>query len=485
MTNPYTDIALYPLVNPRSIAFFGASNRYTAMGTNQLHSILDLGFKGKLYPIHPKEKTVLGLPAYASVADLPEVPDLAVLVLPTKIVAENLEACGKKGIKHAIVVSGGFKEVGGQGIEMEKELVSVAQRYGIRFIGPNCLGVVNPHHRFNVTFSDFEGQPGFIGLASQSGSLLTQMFKYLDRFNTGFSTGISVGNEAVVDIVDCMQYLATCPHTQVIGLYIESIRRGAEFISAARRIAPQKPIVAYYAGGSEAGRRAAFSHTGAMAGPDRLYDGIFRQSGVIRAASLTELFDFCWVLGMCPVPSNRNVVVQTHSGGPGAAAADACSRNGLRLPEFSDQTLQDLRPFIPPTGSMNNPVDLTFSRDPSDYFRNIPGVLIRDPNTDSLLIYFFSPQKNVQRIMELRGATLEEALKLAEAVADELGANLQALVRAHSKPIIGYSYQNHESPMIKYFLKNDIPILPSPERAARAITALVTYGELIKAITQE
>jgi acyl-CoA synthetase (NDP forming) len=413
------------------------------------------------------------------------VPDLAVLVLPTKIVAETLEACGQKGIKHAIVVSGGFKEVGGQGLEMERELVAVAQRYAIRFIGPNCLGVVNPHHRFNVTFADFEGHPGFIGLASQSGSLLTQMFKYLDRFHIGFSTGISVGNEAVVDIVDCMEYLATCPNTRVIGLYIESIRRGAEFMAAARRIAPQKPIVAFYAGGSEAGRRAAFSHTGAMAGPDRLYDGIFRQSGVIRAASLTELFDFCWVLGMCPVPRHRGVAVQTHSGGPGAAAADACSRNGLQLPEFSDQTLQELRPLIPQTASMNNPVDLTFSRDPGDYFRNIPGVLIKDPNIDTLLVYFFTPQKNVKRIMELRGATLEEASKLAVEVADELGANLQTLVRTHSKPVIGYSYQSQEAPMVKYFLKNGIPILPTPERAARAITALVTYGERIKGLAQK
>ena len=214
---------LYPIVNPGSIVFFGASNRFTAMGTNQLHSLISSEFDGKIYPIHPSETCVLNLKAYQSVEELPEVPDLAVLVLPTHIVAQAMEACGKKGIKHAVVVSGGFKEVGGEGAELEKNLLTVAERYGMRFLGPNCLGVANPHHNFNVTFLPFEGRPGYIGLASQSGSLITQMFGYLDRYGLGFSSGISVGNEANLDIVDCMAHLARCPHTRVIGLYIDTI----------------------------------------------------------------------------------------------------------------------------------------------------------------------------------------------------------------------------------------------------------------------
>jgi len=217
---------LYPIINPGSIVFFGASNRFTAMGTNQLHSLLSSGFDGKIYPIHPKEERVLDLKAYQRVEQLPQVPDLAVLVLPTHIVPQAMKECGKKGIKHAIVVSGGFKEVGGQGVELEIKLLAIAERYGMRFLGPNCLGVANPHHNFNVTFIPFEGRPGFIGLASQSGSFITQMFDYLDQFGLGFSSGISVGNEANLDIVDCLTYLAACPHTRVIGLYIESIRRG-------------------------------------------------------------------------------------------------------------------------------------------------------------------------------------------------------------------------------------------------------------------
>lgn len=473
---------LYPLINPRSIAFFGASNRFSAMGTNQLHSVLSLGFEGKIYPIHPSETTVLGLPAYHDVADLPEVPDLAVLVLPTPIVARTLAACGEKGIRHAIVVSGGFKEIGGEGAALEAELVEVARRYGIRFVGPNCLGVVNPHHLFNVTFAAFEGRPGFIGMASQSGSLLTQMFRYLEQFQIGFSTGISVGNEAVVDIVDCMEYLAACPHTRVIGLYIESIRRGRAFIEAARRIAPHKPIVAYYAGGSEAGRRAAFSHTGAMAGPDQLYDGVFRQSGVIRAATLTELFDFCWVLGSCIRPRSNRIAVLTHSGGPGAAAADACSRNGLALPRFSARTLEKLKPLVPQTGSMNNPVDLTFTKDPLEYFKSLPAVLLEDKDIDGLLIYCFVPPKNMQRMMLNQGLSAEEIDTLAEAAGENLARHATALIQANAKPCIGFTYQGPEMPIIRKFLEHGIPVIPSPERGARAMAALVQYGRLMDKI---
>jgi acetate---CoA ligase (ADP-forming) subunit alpha len=479
MTSFYDAVPLYPMINPRSIAFFGASNRYTTMGTNQLNSVLSLGFKGDIYPIHPTEKTVLGLCAYKAVQDLPAVPDLAVLVLPTPLVARTLEACGQKGIRHAIVVSGGFNEVGGQGAAMEKELIAIAQRYNMRFIGPNCLGVVNPHHLFNVTFANFEGRPGFIGMASQSGSLLTQMFRYLEGFHIGFSSGISVGNEADVDLVDCLEYLSACPHTRVIALYIESIRRGRRFIETARRIAPHKPIVAYYAGGSEAGRRAAFSHTGALAGPDRLYDGVFAQSGIVRAASLTELFDFAWVLGMCAIPKSHRIIIQTHSGGPGAAAADACSRNGLELPQFSENTLTKLRPLVPHTGSMNNPVDLTFSRDPMEYFRTIPQVLLEESDADGLLLYCFTPQKNVMRIMQMeRGLSPEEAKKLAEQMADQQSRRLADLIRLHTKPVIGFSYQGTDALIIRKLLENGIPVLPSPERAARAMSALVRYSRL-------
>lgn len=253
---------LYQIANPKSIAFFGASNNITAMGTNLLLSLQAGGFEGPVYPVHYKESQVLGLKAYPSVLDLPDVPDLAVIVLPTRIVNAEIEACGQKGIQRAIIVSGGFKELGGEGIALERELLEIARRYGIRVLGPNCLGVANLHRQINTTFIPYEGPAGFIGLASQSGSLVTQMFDYLGRMGLGFSTAFSVGNEADIDLIDAMEYLALCPHTKVVALYIEGIRRGREFVQAARSIIPHKPVVALYVGGSEAGKHAGFSHTG-------------------------------------------------------------------------------------------------------------------------------------------------------------------------------------------------------------------------------
>ena len=247
---------LYKIVNPNSIAVFGASNSATTMGTTLLDAIKTLGFEGALYPIHPKELEVQGLKAYANIQDVPEIPDLALLVLPTRLVCETVDACGKKGIKHAIVVSGGFKEVGGDGIQLQKELENVARKHQIRLLGPNCIGVTNPHHKLNTTFMPFAGKPGFVGMASQSGSFVTQMFDYINRLGIGFSAAFSVGNEADMDIVDCLEYLGACPHTKVIVLYVEGIKRGRAFIETARSIAPHKPIVAIYVSGSEAGGRA-------------------------------------------------------------------------------------------------------------------------------------------------------------------------------------------------------------------------------------
>jgi acetyl-CoA synthetase (ADP-forming) len=469
---------LYTIVNPKSIAIFGASNNINVMGTNQLLSILSRGYEGKIYPVHPKENKVQNLKAYRTVTDLPEVPDLALMVLPTGIVPQMLEECGRKGITHAIIVSGGFKEVGGKGVDLESKLIEIADRYGIRFLGPNCIGVANPHQKLNVTFLEDNSQPGFIGMVSQSGSFITQMFDYLSNLGLGFSTGISVGNEANIDLVDCIQYLALCPNTKVIALYIESIRRGSEFIKTARSIVPNKPIVAFYVGGSEAGKRASFSHTGALAGPDRLYDGVFRQSGVIRANSIGELFDFCWVLGTCPRPDGNRVIVQTHSGGPGAAAADACSRVGLELPPLSKEVRKKLAEFVPPTASVNNPVDLTFSKNPLDYFAKIPQVLLAEPSADGLLIYYLMPTQTIIRALKSMGSSTDKMPAKIEKITEDVCHSVVSLFQNQSKPFIGFSFRTHNELFIRKLQDKGIPVLAGPERAARAMHALVQYTRL-------
>jgi acetyl-CoA synthetase (ADP-forming) len=464
---------LYRIANPRSIALFGASNNILSMGTPILISLKAMGFEGTLYPVHPEEEGVQGLKAYHSVLDLPEVPDLAILILPARIVPGVLEQCGKKGVKHAIVVSGGFKELGGEGVSLERELQEIAFRHGIRFLGPNCIGVANPHHRLNTTLLQYLGSPGFIGMASQSGSFVTQMFHYLDSFGLGFSTAFSVGNEANVDIVDCMEYLGVCPNTRVIALYIEGINRGRAFVEMAQSIVAHKPIVALYVGGSETGRRAGLSHTGALAGPDPLYEAMFRQSGIIRARSITELFDFCWVLGTLPLPRGKRVVIQTHSGGPGAEAADSCGRAGLELPALSPETITKIAPFMPKTSSIHNPVDFTFTKNLLDYFSSIPSLLLDDENADMLLMYLLMPMQPVKRALEHLGIPEDQVAEKSRELLDAQSKSIAGLLETHDKPLVGYTYRSMRDDFIRCLIGRGVPVFPSTDRAVHALEALV------------
>jgi len=480
MIHSIQESPLFPIANPRSIAFFGASNKPTTMGTIQFMSMKQMGYAGPVYPIHPKEKEVLGYRAYTSVADLPEIPDLAIIVLPTQIVNGIIDECGRKGIKRAVVISGGFKEVGAEGASLEEELKKTADSYGIRFVGPNCIGVVNPHHKLNPTPFPYEGEPGFIGMASQSGSFVTQMFDYLRPMALGFSAAFSVGNEASIDIVDCMEYFGACDKTKVIALYIEGIRRGSAFIETARSIVPKKPIVALYIGGTETGRRAGFSHTGAMAGPDELYNGVFRQSSVIRASSITDLFDFCWTLGCLPASKGRGVVIQTHSGGPGANAADALGRAELELPNLSKATQEKLKPFFPPTASINNPVDMTFSRNTQDLFSIIPQTILEDENADTLLMYLVAQGRMMIRQMTAMGLQEEEAAKHIAQAVEVQAESVFKLRETSGKAIVVYTYGVSSDPLQKKLIAGGIPVFPSPERAAAAIKAMTTYYEMVK-----
>jgi len=467
---------LYPIVNPKSIAFFGASNTFMRMGSIMLSSVQALGYEGKMYPIHLTEKEVRGYKAYPSIMDLPEVPDLAIIVLPTKIVCKTLEDCGKKGIKHAIVVSGGFREAGPEGVEMQKELEAIALKYGIRFLGPNCLGIANPHIKLNPTPIQAEGPPGFVGLASQSGSFITQMFDYLHRNGMGFSAALSVGNEASIDIVDCLEYLGACPNTKVITLYIEGITRGKKFIETARAITAHKPIVALYVGGSEAGKNAGRSHTGSLSGPNEIYDGVFKQCGIIRAQTLAELFDYALALGTLPRPRGNKVIIQTHSGGPGATAADACGRAGLTLPPLSSETVEKLKPLIPKTASTANPVDMTFSKNPAEDYFNIPDILLQEKNADMLLAYFVSPGIFIERILKEMNVPAESIPQKMDKLITGYVDSFFSLTRLHpDKPIVGFTYRSLQEQMARNLLDRGMPVYQDPERAARAMAAVLQY----------
>ncbi len=474
---------LYPIINPRSIAFFGASNNFMRMGSMMLSSVQALGYEGKIFPVHQKEKKVRGHQSYTSVLDLPEVPDLAIIVLPTDVVCQTLEDCGRKGIRHAIVVSGGFREAGPEGAALQKKLEAIAGRYGIRFLGPNCLGVANPYLKLNPTTITAEGPPGYVGLASQSGSFITQMFDYLHRHGLGFSAAVSVGNEANIDIVDCLEYLGACPHTKVITLYIEGITRGKKFVETARAITPHKPIVALYIGGSEMGRKAGLSHTGSLSGPNEIYDGIFRQCGIIRAQTLAEMFDYAQALGTLPRPRGNRVVIQTHSGGPGATAADACGRAGLTLPPLSAETVEKLKPMIPRTASTANPLDLTYSLNSAQNFFDIPDILLQDRNIDMLLAYFLSPGIFAERVMRELGVPGEAIpTERDKMLTGHANAFLSLKERHPDKLIVGFTYRSLQEKMVRYLLDRGIPIYRDPERAARAMAAVLQYHQMRETI---
>lgn len=477
---------LYRLMHPRSVAFWGASNNPMAMGSVQLGELLAMGFSGPIYPIHPTQKEVLGLPAYARVTDVPKPVDLAVLVLPTKVVPEVLEDCGKKGIKFAIIVSAGFAETGSEGQALQQQIIAIAKHYGIRFLGPNCIGAVNPRHKLNTTFYPYEAMPGFIGMASQSGSFITQMFIHLAKFGLGFSQGMSVGNEAVTDVIDCLDYLGACPWTKVIGLYLEGIRRGMDFIRIAKEVSQKKPVVAYYVGGSASGRQAGLSHTGALAGRDEVYSGAFGQTGVIRATSIEELFDFCWVLGSQPLPKGNRIAILTNSGGPGAAAADAAERSGLVLAQFSDATQEALSALLPHTASFTNPVDMTFARNQTDYYDTIPRILLEDEGVDCLFMYFLMPHKRliVSTLMAMTGVSGDLQAMANEFVISQASA-VTSLAAKYGKPLIGASFYTRNELFIRELQDRGLPVLPSPERAVRALGALTRYATFRRGMSKK
>jgi acetyltransferase len=464
------------LMNPRSIAVVGASNDFSKMGTIQALSIIKDGYSGSFYPIHLKEKTVLGRPAFQSAAELPEVPDLVVLIVPSKAIATLLNDFGKIGTKRAIIITAGFKETGATGRNLEEEINAVAKRFGIRFVGPNCLGIINSENSLNTTVAPFTTGAGLLGFASQSGTYVTQVLPYLRKKGIRFSKAISLGNEANIDMVDALEYLGEDAQTKAIILYIEGIRDGRRFVEAARRIARHKPIVAQYVGGSIAGARAGSSHTGAMAGPDFLYDGIFKQTGIIRVQSIEDLYAYGWTLATQPSLQGRRVGVVTNSGGPGTAIAYTCDQVGLEVPRFSDSLQQEIRPLIEAHASSSNPVDLTFDISMEKLTTTLPEIIIKSGEVDALVLHGIMHSGFMTEIFShmsdyLNGLSLTDFLKSTKSVKDDA----YALPGKYSIPFLISSFFDFEDDYTKSYLDANTPVFNSPENAARALGTLYQY----------
>ena len=438
---------------PASIAVVGANRERGKIGSEILHNLRSAGFTGALVPVHPTATEIQGLPAYRRVADIPGPIDLAVIAVPADRVLDSVDDCLAKGVRGICVISAGFSEAGPDGRAREAALVERIRAAGCRLIGPNCMGLLNtdPAFSLNATFSPVYPPAGGVAMSTQSGALGLAILDYARRLNIGISSFVSVGNKADVSGNDLIQYWAQDPRTSVILLYLESFGNPKKFSEIARRVARSKPIVAVKAGRSEAGARAASSHTGALASSDAVVDALFRQSGIIRTDTLEELFDVAALLAHQPVPRGRRVAILTNAGGPGILAADACEANGLELPALSEATRAELRSFLPTAAAVGNPVDMLASAPPEHFKRGLAAVL-RDEHVDSVLVIFIPP-------------LVTESDAVAAAI-------VESARQAAGKPIAAIFMRADGAPEALA----RIPCFAFPEAAAIALARAAAYG---------
>jgi len=470
---------LHLLLNPKSIAVAGASNNPEKMGTLQALSIIKDGFTGPFYPIHPTEKTVLGHKAYPSAQALPEAPDLLLLIVPTSLVIPMLEDFAKIGTKRAIIISAGFREVGPEGAAMEERLKEIARLHGMRFLGPNCMGIVNTALPLNLTIGKMDKRPGSLGMISQSGTYVTQTLLYLRERGIRFSKAISCGNEANIDMVDALEYLGEDEQTKAIVMYIEGIKDGRRFIETAQRITPRKPVLAQYVGGSASGARAGLSHTGSLAGPDFLYEGIFRQAGVIRCHSIEDLYAHGWTHATQPPLKGNRIAVVTNSGGPGTAISHNADLGGMTVPRFSDALQAKIRELIPPHASSANPVDLTYHRDMNVLSTQIPEMVMQSGEVDGLVLHGSVGSGFLKMVYdhmkEMAGGIPEE--DVARQLAQDLTEAI-ALPGKYEIPMTVSSFFGRLDDNTVKYMDGDIPVFDSPEKAARGMASLFSHMKI-------
>jgi acetyl coenzyme A synthetase (ADP forming)-like protein len=443
-----------PFFEPRGVAVIGANRERGRIGSEIFHNLINAGCTAPVYPVHPQGGEIAGQQAYARVTDIPGVVDLAIVVVPAAHVLAAVDDCITKGVKALVVISAGFGEVGAEGRALEAVLLDKVRAAGVRMVGPNCMGLLNtdPAINLNATFSPVYPPAGGVAMSTQSGALGLAILDYTRRLNLGISTFVSVGNKADVSSNDLIQYWADDPRTQVILLYLESFGNPRKFSQIARRVAREKPIVAVKSGRSAAGARAASSHTGALASSDAVVDALFEQAGVIRTNTLEELFDVAALLARQPVPRGRRVAILTNAGGPGILAADACEAQGLTLQSLSDDTIAELRSFLPAAASVGNPVDMIASASAESYGRALTA-LLRDDRVDSVLVIFIPP--------------------LVTHPDDVARAIRTASLEVPTKPVLGiFMSAQSAAPVL-----SPIPCFEFPESAAVALARATTYGE--------
>ncbi|MBN1655462.1 MAG: acetate--CoA ligase family protein [Deltaproteobacteria bacterium] len=451
------------IMSPKSVAVVGATNRPGSVGHAVFNNILTGGYTGVLYPVNPSQRSVNSVKAYPSLGEIPDDVDMAVIIVPAPLVKKVMEEAADKKVGGVVVITAGFKEVGGKGVDLEEELKTLVRDYGIRMVGPNCLGVISTNRevRMNASFAGQMPRAGNIAFISQSGAVCAAVLDFAKGRNIGFSRFVSFGNKADVSEIDLLRYLKDDPDTDVICMYLEDISNGREFIELCREITwiAKKPTFAIKSGRSPEGAKAAASHTGSLAGSDMAYDAIFFQSGVQRVEDIEELFHFALAFSKQPAPKGDRIAIVTNAGGPGIMATDAAIRYGLSLAKLSPETEKKLKVHLPATASLRNPVDIIGDARHERYEAAIRLVL-EDQNVDGAIVI-------------LTPVALTDILNTARIV--------PMVAEGIDKPVLcSFMGIVDVSEGVRYLEDHGIPNYAFPEEAVRAMWSMVKFGRIMQ-----
>jgi acetate---CoA ligase (ADP-forming) len=459
--------SLDAVFKPKSIAVIGASRKVGTIGHTIVANLLNHGFEGVVYPVNPGAPSVHSIPAYPSISEVPGNVDLAIIVVPKQLVLDVVRDCGEKGVKGLVVITAGFKEVGGEGIAREAALLELVREHGMRLVGPNCMGILNsdPDVSMNATFAPTMPPTGGTAFLSQSGALGVTILDYATELGIGVHQFVSVGNKPDVSGNDVLEYWEDDASVRVVLMYLESFGNPRRFTRIARRVTKKKPIVVVKSGRTSAGARAASSHTGAMASGDSATEALFSQCGIIRADSIQDLFDYARAFEDLPIPQGNRVAIVTNAGGPGIMIADACEEVGLAVSNLSMETTRKLASEFPEEASVRNPVDMIASANDASYHFALDAVL-SDPNVDAAIASFVPPLGVKQLDIAKKIRMAAEAHPMKPVLAVLMGREGFDEGRAHLQ-------------------EAGVPTYLFPESATRALSGLVRYGRWLERPIEE
>ena len=457
--------SLTPFFSPHGVVVVGASHDPTKLGYGLARNLVLSNYQGAIHFVNPKGGRLFSRPVYAQISQVPDPVDLAVLLIPAAGVPEALIACGKRGLRAAVIGAGGFRETGAQGAALETKCLQIAQSYSMRLIGPNSIGLIDTHLPLDATFLPPPGPlAGDVAFISHSGAICAAVIDWARGQGFGMSRLVSLGNQADVNEADVLTPVATDPYTRVITLYLEGVRDGRRFVAEASQVARQKPLIALKVGRFSGGRRAVASHTGALAGSENAYNAAFRRAGVIRAGTSQEMFDWARALAWCPPLRGRGVAVLTNAGGPGVTAADAIEINGLRLADLAQETRAGLAAILPPVASLNNPVDMLASASPEQYAACLK-LLLSDPEVDSVMLILPPPP------MYSAGAVAKSVIPV---------------IHAAEKPVVvALMGERLIQEAVEHFRAARVPEYRFPERAASALGVLSTRADFLARLNSQ